>query len=246
MIDRFQVQMQALQMFSRAQEVTANNLANINTPGYKGSTLFYKLLDENVNGVQTQRTVPMNQTNFSQGELELTGNMFDIGISGSGFFMVEDDGQQFLSRDGRFRLDTDGYLVDSSGANVMGSAGPVHIPEYFQTSDIYGNNSTFEVSKDGTIRINDQVHDKIRVVNVADPSQLERRGNAYFAVTNTTALQEEESPELMQGYFEKGNVDALHEMVDMMKTMQMFDSQQRALRTTDETLSAAINSLGRF
>jgi len=246
MIDRFQTQMQAMQMLSRAQEVTADNLANINTPGYKGSTLFYKMFSETVNGVQVQKTVPMQQVNFSQGELEHTGNQFDVGISGSGFFMVEEDNETYLTRDGRFSLDTDGYLVNSNGSKVLGSAGAIHIPEYFQTAALHGNESTLEIAKDGTIRINGQVHDKIRIVNVDEPSRLERRGNAYFAVADTRALREEEEAEVMQGYYEKGNVDALHEMVDMMQTMQMFESQQRALTTTDETLSAAINSLGRF
>jgi len=246
MIDRFKTQMQAMQMLSRAQDITADNLANINTPGFKGSTLFYKMFGENVNGVQVQRTVPMQQINFTQGELEHTGNQFDLGISGGGFFMVEDGNENMLTRDGRFRLDTDGYLVNSSGSKVTGSVGAIHIPEYFQTASLHGNESTLEIAKDGTIRINGEIHDKIRIVNVDDPSILERRGNAYFAVADTRALREEEAAGVMQGYYEKGNVDALHEMVNMMKTMGMFESQQRALNTTDETLSAAINSLGRF
>src|SRR6056297_612284 len=229
MIDRFESLMRAMQMLSRAQEVTADNLANINTPGFKGSTLFYRLLSENKDGVQSQRTVPMQQTDFSQGELEHTGNQFDLGLNGSGFFMVGDDQENFLTRDGRFRLDNDGYLVNSSGDKVQGSSGDIHIPEYFKTADLYGNDSSLIIGKDGTIRINDQVHDKIRIVDVDDTSQLERRGNAYFSATDPGMLRETESAEVMQGYYEKGNVVPLHEMVDMMRTMQMFESRQRAI-----------------
>lgn len=246
MIDRFEIQMQAMQMLSRAQEVTADNLANINTPGFKGSTLFYRLMKDNVDGVQTERTVPMQQTDFSQGELEHTGNKFDLGLSGEGFFMVEDGSENYLTRDGRFRLDTDGYLVNSSGARVQGDSGDIYIPEYFKTEDLYGNDSSLIIAKDGTIRINDQVHDKIRIVEVEDTSKLERRGNAYFSVNDPDMLQDNSTAEVMQGYYEKGNVVALHEMVDMMKSMQMFESQQRAINSTDETLSASINTLGKF
>lgn len=246
MIDRFETQMQAMQMLSRAQEITADNLANINTPGFKGSTVFYRLMKENVDGVQVERTVPMQQTDFSQGELEHTGNQFDLGLNGNGFFMVGEGNENHLTRDGRFRLDNDGYLVNSGGARVQGSSGDIHIPEYFKTADLYGNDSSLVIAKDGTIRINDQIHDKIRIVNVEDTTQLERRGNAYFSVPEPGIMQENETAEVMQGYYEKGNVVPLHEMVDMMQTMQMFESQQRAISSTDETLSASINSLGKF
>lgn len=246
MIDRFETQMQAMQMLSRAQEITADNLANINTPGFKGSTVFYRLMKENVDGVQVERTVPMQQTDFSQGELEHTGNQFDLGLNGNGFFMVGEGNDNHLTRDGRFRLDNDGYLVNSGGARVQGSSGDIHIPEYFKTADLYGNDSSLVIAKDGTIRINDQIHDKIRIVNVEDTTQLERRGNAYFSVPEPGVMQENETAEVMQGYYEKGNVVPLHEMVDMMQTMQMFESQQRAISSTDETLSASINSLGKF
>lgn len=246
MIDRFSIQMQAMQMLSRAQEITADNLANINTPGFKGSSLFYRIYNENMNGVVTQKTMPVQQINLQQGELEHTGNAFDLGISGSGFFVVEADNQLLLTRDGRFTVDTDGYLVNSSGARVMGAGGAVNMPEYFQAADLHGRESTIEIAKDGTIRINDQIHDKIRIAEVDDPTLLERRGNSFFAVNDIRRLREAESPNVMQGYYEKGNVNPLHEMVDMMRTMQMFESQQKAIHATDETLSDAINKLGRF
>ncbi|HMB98513.1 MAG TPA: flagellar basal body rod C-terminal domain-containing protein [Balneolaceae bacterium] len=79
-----------------------------------------------------------------------------------------------------------------------------------------------------------------------DPGQLERRGTSYFSVEEPGSLTDSEESIVMQGYFEKGNVQALHEMVDMMRNMQMFESQQRALRTSDEMLSQVTTNLGRF
>src|SRR6056297_2143312 len=131
MIDRFQSQMQALQMLTRAQDVTADNLANINTPEFKGNKLFQRLMTEQINGRNVQTTVDTQQIDLSQGVLEPTGNTFDLGIDGKGFFAVEEDGESFLTRDGRFHLNSDGFLLNSQGANVTGSSGDTHIPAYF-------------------------------------------------------------------------------------------------------------------
>lgn len=253
MIDRFTAQMQAMQMLSKAQDVTADNLANINTPGFKGSSIFYRLFQEEVDDEMITTTKAMQMINLEQGVLEPTGNQFDFGISGDGFFVVEEEGndeqegQKYLTRDGRFQIDSEGYLVNSRGARVQGHAGEIRIQSYFQSSGQDGHEPVLEVAKDGTIRVDGRAHDRIQIVNVSDPEELERRGHAYFSIDEDHIQYEEGNVgSIMQGYYEKGNVDPMQEMVDMMKTMQMFESQQRAMQSTDETLSQAINKLGRF
>lgn len=246
MIDRLQSHMQAMQMFSRAQEVTANNLANLNTPGFKADKLFHRMLTEEIDGRQVTRTIPMQQISLAQGELEPTGNTFDFAINGSGFFMIEDDGQANLTRNGRFHLDTDGYLRNDRGGYVMGQSGRIHIPEFFHAMDHQQGDARLEVARDGTIRLNDEVFDQLRVVRVGDPSALERRGNAYFTAPAALLMPQDPESEIVQGYFEKGNVQTLNEMADMVRNMQMFEAQQRAMKTTDELLSYATQSLGRF
>ena len=245
MIDRFQAQMQALQMLTRAQDVTADNLANINTPGFKGNKLFHRLMTEQINGQDVKTTVDMQQIDLSQGVLEPTGNTFDFGIDGKGFFAVQEDGETYLTRDGRFNLDSDGYLLNSKGANVIGSSGAIHIPEYFQaTGD--GSGINLEVGKDGTLRLNGEVYDKLNIVGVNDPSSLERKGSNYFSAPASQLVDVSAESNVMQGFYEKGNVEPLQEIVDMMRNSQMFEAQQRAMRTTDETLAQATSSLGRF
>ena len=245
MIERFQAQMQALQMLTRAQDVTADNLANINTPGFKGNKLFHRLMTEQINGQEVQRTVDMQQIDLSQGVLEPTGNTFDFGIDGKGFFAVEEDGEKYLTRDGRFNLDSDGFLRNSKGANVMGDSGPIRIPEYFQaTGD--GRSMNLEVGTDGTLRLNGEVYDRIEIVGVQDPTTLERKGSNYFTAPESQLVDVTSESNVMQGFYEKGNVEPLQEMVDMMRNSQMFEAQQRAMRTSDETLTRATTSLGRF
>jgi flagellar basal body rod protein FlgG len=83
-------------------------------------------------------------------------------------------------------------------------------------------------------------------VGVNDPSNLERKGSNYFSAPASELTDVSFDSNVMQGFYEKGNVEPLQEMVDMMRNSQMFEAQQRAMRTTDETLAQATSSLGRF
>lgn len=246
MIDRIYTQMQAMQVLSKSQDVTADNLANINTPGFKGNKLFYQLMKENVDGVEQTKSVPLTKVDLSQGVLEQTGNQFDIGINGEGFFKVEQDDETFLTRDGRFHLDGDGNLVNNQGGKVLGESGPIQLPEFFQAKGEEGATMTFEISKDGSIKINGTQQDRLSIVKVKDASDLERVGNSYFKVEDEDSLIDENVGMVQQGFYEKGNVNPLNEMVDMMQNMQLFESQQRAMKTTDEILSSVTTRLGRF
>lgn len=246
MIDRIYAHMQAMQVLQKSQDITADNLANINTPGFKGNKVFYRMFKENVDGKEVTKSVPMQQINLNQGILEPTGNEFDLGINGEGFFTVEQDGQMYLTRDGRFHMDQDGFLVNTHGAKVLGESGEIQLSEYFMNQGAGGAAPSLEISKDGTIRINEIDVDKIQMVNVEDPAQLQRKGSAYFSVIDQGAITDSNVGTLMQGYYEKGNVEPLTEMVDMMRNMQMFESQQKAMRTSDELLSRVSTQLGKF
>jgi len=246
MLDRIYMQMQAMQVLQRSQDVTADNLANINTPGFKGNKLFYRMMTENMNGTEIRRAVPMSQVNLDQGILEPTGNEFDVAINGDGFFKVMDGDQEYLTRDGRFSLNNDGFLINNNGAKVLGDSGPIQLSDLFQKNNENGGPNRLEISKDGSLLINGIPQDKLQIININDPSLLQRQGSSYFTVTDEIELSDEGTGRVMQGYFEKGNVKPLAEMVDMMRNMQMFESQQRAMRTTDDMLSQVTNRLGKI
>ena len=247
MLDRIYMQMQAMQVMSRSQDVTADNLANINTPGFKGNKMFYHMFKENINGEEVVKSVPQTQVDLSQGILEPTGNAFDMALNGDGFFKVDVDGKEMLTRDGRFQLNSDGFLVNSSGAKVQGESGPIQLSGLFQAQNAEGvGTPMLEVSKEGNILLNGKIQDKLKIVGVKDPTHLTRHGNSYFSVKNEVELNEEANGMVMQGFFEKGNVQPLTEMVDMMRNMQMFETQQKALKTTDDMLGQATARIGRF
>lgn len=120
-----------LQTFSKGLDVISGNVANVNTPGYKGnqavfSDVYYgyqysdgkqPFLESGISGSGSE--VVQTTINFSQGDLRDTGNDTDLAIDGEGFFIIEDDGQRYYTRVGQFSFDNDDYLVSSSGARVM-------------------------------------------------------------------------------------------------------------------------------
>lgn len=245
MVEQIHLQMRAMQALSKSQDMTADNLANLNTPGFKGNKIFYELYTEEVDGKRISQGLPMQTIDMSQGVLEGTGNSFDIAIEGDGFFTVQEGDRTYLTRNGRFHLDNDGVLVDDKGNPVLGTNGLIELKELVngsENSDI----SDFKVSQDGTIYINGNEKSKIAILKPAKTSDLERHGNGYFKVDTIASLSSDDSSKVHQGFYEKGNVQPLNEMVDMMQTMQLFESQQKAMRTTDELLGKITSQLGRY
>lgn len=245
MLDRLTHSMQSLQRLMRSQEVTANNLANLNTPGFKADKLFFHSYIEQLEGENVTRVMPRQTVNMEQGHFESTGNPFDLAIEGDGFFKVNLDGQELLTRNGRFRLDGDGFLTNEHGALLEGGGGAIHIPSLIP-SNMADNEVDLEIMKDGTIMLNGHIHDKVDLVTVDRIEQLQRHSTGYFMASVNTELRVDEESTLMQGFYEAGNVNTLQEMMSMIKNASMFEAQQRAMTTTDELLSRAANSLGRF
>lgn len=237
--------MQALKLLMRAQEVTANNLANMNTPGFKGDKLFYRAFREELNGRPVSSVEAGQTIRMAQGAFESTGNPFDFAIEGQGFFVVEEGGNRFLTRNGRFGLDGEGYLTNDSGARVMGENGPVHLPRIMESGQVRSDTEV-EVNKDGIITVNGREEGRLQLVRVDDVSRLQRRSNTYLEAPEGVEVTADPRSQVMQGYYESANVEPLQEMVSMTRNMRLFESQQRAMRTTDEMLSQATNRLGRF
>ena len=233
-------------MLSRTQEITANNLANINTPGFKKDKLFYNAFQEQLHG-QTLNAPQIEQfLNLEPGTVEPTGNPFDFAIEGDGFFEIEYEGETFLSRNGRFHIDAEGNLKDENGGFVQGVGGPINIPEFTRSGAQESEQPKMEVAKDGTVRLNDLVVGQIKLVKVDDLQGLERRTNSYLAIRPGTSTQDDTESLISQGYYESGNVNPLQEMISMTTNTRLFESQQRNMRTTDELLSRVTGRLSRF
>jgi flagellar basal-body rod protein FlgF len=211
-------------------DVIANNLANLNTTGYKREIPFSEVINS------LGDTAIKKVTSQTQGELVQTSNPLDLGISGQGFFVLKNDsGNVQLTRNGRFQISDEGYLTDNNGAKVMGKNGPITLEETMLDS-----NAVITISKEGEIKLNDKIIDKILVVNVPSPSELEHLGNSNFGLGGQEAVPlSEDEFTVSQGYVEQANTNPIVEMEAMIQLNKEYESAQKVIAALDQSLSQA-------
>lgn len=239
-------------------EVTANNISNANTAGFKRQNVFERnLIDAranfyNVKGDAEQNDPPVGSyTDFTDGEMRQTGNPLDIAIEGEGFFVLADEfGKQFLSRGGNFRLDTNGNVVTMDGKMLVGSNGPVNITnEFFGGSSEATDRQTFDINitRQGEIFANGFNIGNIQIAKVQDSKTLERISAQNFVLTDKSQISyhQLEQVAVRQGWVEGANVDVVSEMVEMIALQRKFEAGAKVIETNENTLQESIQ-LGRY
>ncbi len=234
--------------------ITANNLANVNTTGFKGSrAVFDDLLYQNLSqvGADTSQTtqsptglnvgtgvrVVSTEKNNTQGSINNTGNTFDVAIQGLGYFQVlQPDGQLAYTRDGSFQLNAQGQLVTSSGYQVQPA---ITIPNGAQSVTI---------GADGTVSV--QLANQttpttvgtLQLANFINPAGLQDLGGNLSVETASSGPPTIGTPglsglgTLIQGSVEGSNVDVVEELVNMIQTQEAYEMDSRAVQTTDQML----------
>lgn len=214
--------------------IIANNLANLNTIGFKREVPFSMILD-------AQGNLHANQINDpKQGEMILTGNPLDLGINGKGFFVIETKFGEKITRDGKFKISEDGYLINQIGDKVLGKDGEIHFG-----SNVFNSDQSIVITKSGEIKIGENILDELRIVGVEKPEELSKAGGAYFD-TDGVELEELENTEyeITQGYIESSNVNIMEEMESMIRLNNDYQSTQKIIRYLDDSLEKA-NSIGK-
>jgi flagellar basal-body rod protein FlgF len=227
----------------RKMDVIANNMANINTAGYKGESLkFEEYLmpvaemtgmtgaDKNVTFVQDPRMV----RNLSEGAVRQTGNELDIAVSGDGWLVVNTPQGERYTRNGQLSLSNEGILVTSEGYPVLGQGGEISI-----TTD----DGKVTIGKDGTVATEQGVKDRLRLVEFASPEAMSKQGASTYSSKETPT--DAENTQVIQGAYEASNVQAMREMTDMISTVRAYSSISRTMEAVDETRGKAIQELGR-
>lgn len=235
-------------------DVVANNLANVNTSGFKRSrAVFEDLLYQTVrqpgaqSSQQTQlpsglqvgtgvRTVATERL-FTQGSLQQTGNSKDVAIQGNGFFQVLlPDGSTAYTRDGSFHSDSNGQLVTSSGYVVQPA---ITLP---------ANTQTLTVARDGTVSITtagsaaSTTVGQLQLAQFVNPAGLEARGENLYVETAASGTASTNVPGangagfLVQGYTETSNVNVAEELVNMIQTQRAYEINSKAIQTSDQML----------
>ena len=239
MLLRLQNSFASMTQMGREQERTANNLANAGTLGYKQDRTFTQALNERLDAEAAPRSDRLTRqwADLTQGALEKTGAPLDVALSGDGFFVLRDEntGAERYTRAGRFVLDDEGTLRAPTGLAVEGESGPLRLPPDVRH---------VEISKDGTLRADGNAVGRLRLVAFEDPMRLRRLEGAMFTANGAEPGEAEAA--VMQGYVEASNVDAVGEMTDMITHFRLFESQQKALQTSDEVLGNVTRDLAKF
>ena len=225
----------------RQVEVTANNIANMNTTGFKAQAiLFQEYLapvardrdfaypDQQLSFVESWGTVG----DFTGGDLADTGNPLDVALVGEGFLAVQTPAGERWSRGGSLAIDRDGLLVDLSGNPVLSDGGPIS----FDASE-----TDIKIAADGTISSSAGAKGTLRLVEFANLQELTREGGSLFA--GGTPVEAVETS-VVQGSIEKSNVSGVAEMSEMIRVQRAYESLASLAQRQDDIRRDAIKRLG--
>jgi flagellar basal-body rod protein FlgG len=241
--------------YEKRLEVIANNLANVNTAGFKRDDVAFQAYLSSAGGAALAVTPPYpgpqagasfwvsyaSRTDFSPGPLQQTGSRLDLALNGSGFFSVESPDGVVYTRRGNFTLSPEGVLVTQEGWPVQGTSGELRL----EAGNAGPGGMAVSVGEDGTVRVNGRDVGRLRIDEVSDPGTLTKIGNGYFMPGNDSAAAAPENVRVAQGFLEMSNVEAVRAMTEMIEILRGYESYQRVIRSIDEANAKSINEVGR-
>jgi flagellar basal-body rod protein FlgG len=235
-------------------DVTSNNIANVNTTGFKQDRaefqdLMYETLNYTAGKTSQNTTNPTGidvglgvrvsgvQKNFTEGDLKLTSNTLDLAIEGKGFFQITlPSGETAYSRNGAFKLNSEGTIVNGSGYALS--------PEIVVPDNV----TDLTIAKDGTVTATDsQTGDvvdlgQITIADFINPAGLTPLGDSLFMKSDASGDVLEGNPteaqfgSIQQGMIELSNVKLVNEMVDLITAQRAYEANSKAITTTDSML----------
>ena len=250
---------QAMQVQQVRIDALANNLANVNTAGFRqvltrvaelGSGDAVQPADQNAaeagvdklprtrgsddNWVQTNPLMLNQATDMRRGPMVSTGRETDIAIMGDGFFTLQGEGGDKYARGGSFTINSEKQLVTPAGLPVLGEGGPITL-----------DGESFSIENDGSVMVDGAVVDKLKIVTFSDPTQLEHEGNTLLKAPEGMEPQAVPANEIIvaQGHLEGSNVNPISTLVAMITAQRAFEIQQKTLTTEDDMLSKSVNKL---
>ncbi|OAQ20479.1 flagellar basal-body rod protein FlgF [Thermosulfurimonas dismutans] len=239
--------LEAGRLLERRLAVTTNNLANVDTPGFKREALSFREVFMRKIGPRYQRIFKetTQRTIFEQGELEPTGNPLDLAIVGEGFFKVQTPQGIAYTRAGNFRIDRDRRLVTPEGYPVLANGAPVIVdPGLARGGLITLPTEKFLIYEDGTISVDGTTVARLDIVTFDDLSKLRKLGQNLFVAEGVREVPAEDF-QLRQGYLEKSNVNPLTEIVSLIEIHREFEAVQKALKASDEATGRLIETASR-
>ena len=233
----------------RQIDVIANNVANVNTSGFKADrSLFQEFLNSGAhedNFVGKDRRVSYvadgaSFHDFTQGPTEQTKNPLDVAIDGGGFLVVQTPAGERYTRDGGLQINNQGQLVTASGAQVLGTSGPI----VFQPTD-----HDVSIAADGNVTVLegvnriDSVRGKLRLVSVPDSQKLVKEGSNLYSAPPGSTPTPSLTARVNQGFIEKSNVNSVMEMTRMIDVTRAYTQISAMLLSQGDLRKSAIEKL---
>ncbi len=222
---------------SRRLNQITNNLANVDTAGYKKEDItFWEMLYSTDNQGPRVGKALHDVTDMQPGVVKETGNTLDFALGAAdGFFKIQTPAGVRYTRAGQFTTNNEGQLTTPNGDLVLGDGGPLLI-----------NGNNISVADDGNITVDGQLAGVLTVVTFADLRDLEKQGQNLFALTGAGQEEETQDPGVKQGFLEKSNVSTMKELTAMVDLNRAYETQQRVIRSIDDMDDKAINRVGRL
>ncbi len=219
----------------KSMEVIANNLANMNTTGFKRDVPFAEVISK-AGDIKIRQI-----TDFQEGTPSATSNTFDFYLSGKAFFTVKTERGLELTRNGRFALSRDGFLVTEEGNRVIGKNGEINLSQLMLNKE-----TDIIVTQDGEIRAGDQIIDHLLIAQIDNHSEL-RKVNATNFVFEDGRFQEADPVyfQVLQGYIEESNINPVIEMENMIQTNSDYEAGYKMMLSLDDSLGKA-NEIGKI
>lgn len=224
----------------QAQQINANNLANVDTPGFKADLALYSNVVAKGPVFQTRVNTQLKETqvNFGQGSLMQTNEELDLAIQGEGFFAVQmPDGSEAYSRAGNFNLDANGFLNTPSGLPVLGSNGPIILPPA-QKIDIAGDGTVSYLPQGATDGAMVTVG-RIKLMKPQSMHEMQKLGNGLYTNADGSPLSESSAVRVNQGFLESSNVNAIEAMTNMISLARQYEFQVRMMDTIEKNAQAS-------
>ncbi len=227
-----------LEALSQQYRAIAHNLANASTAGYKRRcTTFVQDLQRQMDigpgadgsSVTAGEVQGETSVDFTQGALTRTGQPLDLALKGKGFFVIETTQGPRYTRNGAFRTNQEGQLVDPLGRTVAGEGGPIVIPNTVSILAI-------QVSKDGSVLADGRTIGKLRVVAFEDEGMLVAMGSNCFRAPSEATPNAAPDAAVQQGFQEASNVRPVEELVDLIRVTRLYEANIKAMDTKDENM----------
>ena len=230
----------ALNVLARKQEAISSNLAHLNTGGHRRiefGTRQISLASNKRRGAAQGYgpEIARQKTDFTQGRTQITGRPLDFALNGDAFFVLQHQGQELLTRNGRFfRSAETGQLVNADGITVSGDAGPIVVDEGISDNEI-------TVTPDGTISANGENIGKLRLVAFANNQDLQAISQTQFRATRNSPTKEVDAT-VSQNALEMSNASPVSELMALIINSRQYEAVQKATRTLSETIHAHIQA----